>query len=70
MKKQKHFSDFYKNFQVDYWLYKLAFLKNSIDERIPADWFDTWESAWAEIQRLTDDFISNYVYTGSIEGRG
>ena len=37
-------------------------LKVAIENRIPEDWYDTWESAWAEIERLTSDALSNYAY--------
>lgn len=33
-----------------------------IKANIPEEWFDTWEGAWSEIQRLIDDEISNFQY--------
>jgi hypothetical protein len=37
-------------------------VKMSITDRIPNEWYDTWESAWSEIERLIDDEINNYQY--------
>ena len=41
-------------------------LAAAIDERIPAAWFNTWESAWSEIEHLKSDGINNLINT---EGR-
>jgi len=37
-------------------------VKEKIIEKVPSDWFDTWESAWAEINRIVDDGIREYIY--------
>jgi hypothetical protein len=37
-------------------------LKENIKERIPAEWYDTWESAWSEIERLIEDGMSRLLY--------
>jgi hypothetical protein len=40
-------------------------LRTRIKVRIPSEWYDTWEMAYAEINRLVDDFINAYQY-GSV----
>lgn len=39
-------------------------IRSRIDERIPAEWFDTWECAWSEIERLIDDQLNHLIYGG------
>lgn len=39
-------------------------VKNAVEAKIPAEWYDTWECAWSEIERLTDDFINDYKFGG------
>ena len=48
VKRPDHFGD------VSY-----ADIKERIENRIPAEWFDIWESAWNEIERLVSDGIWN-----------
>lgn len=33
-----------------------------VRERIPSDWYDTWESAWSEIDRIINDEVMGYVH--------
>lgn len=40
-------------------------LNGAISDRIPAEWFEIWESAWAEIERVISDETSRLTY-GSI----
>ena len=37
-------------------------LHYAIGERVPVEWFDIWESAWAEIERIIYDEISALTY--------
>jgi len=37
-------------------------LVDTINERIPEEWYDTWESAWSEIDRLVRDELTNLIY--------
>ena len=37
-------------------------IKNSIEARIPAQWYDIWESAWSEIERLISDKLTRLYY--------
>lgn len=30
--------------------------RDKIKAQIPDDWYETWECAWSEINRLVDDF--------------
>jgi hypothetical protein len=31
---------------------EIADVKDRIEARIPSEWYDIWESAWSEIERL------------------
>ena len=45
--------------------YTLAMdVEKAIRDRIPAEWYDTWEMAYQEIDRLVDDFINDYRFGG------
>ena len=37
-------------------------IRKNVSERIPEDWYDTWEMAYSEIARLTDDFINDFRF--------
>ena len=37
-------------------------LTEKIKARIPTEWYDIWESAWSEIERLIDDEVSRLIY--------
>jgi len=39
-----------------------ASVNERIRERIPAEWYDSWESAYSEIERLIDDMLSEIRY--------
>jgi hypothetical protein len=32
-------------------------LRDRVMARIPAEWYDIWESAWSEIQRVVEDEV-------------
>lgn len=34
---------------------------DKIKAQIPNDWYETWECAWSEINRLIDDYIGNLI---------
>lgn len=36
--------------------------KEAIKADVPDDWYDTWESAWSEIERIISDEITNKLY--------
>jgi len=33
--------------------------RDQIEDRIPAEWYETWEGAWSEIQREIGDAIND-----------
>ena len=35
----------------------IASVRERIRERIPSEWYDSWESAYSEIERLIDDML-------------
>lgn len=37
---------------------------DEIKDRVPDDWFDIWESAWNEIERLIEDKLNQLRYKG------
>jgi hypothetical protein len=37
-------------------------LDENIKAQIPEEWYDIWESAWSEINRIIDDCIAEEVY--------
>jgi len=37
--------------------------EDRIKARVPAEWYDVWESAWSEIERLISDGISKRMYS-------
>lgn len=37
-------------------------LDDNIKRRLPEDWFDTWEMAWSEINRVIDDEVWKLIY--------
>ena len=37
-------------------------VQGAVNNRIPGAWYDTWESAWSEIDRLSHDFIDELYY--------
>lgn len=40
-------------------------VRNRINNRTPDEWYDIWESAWSEIEKLIADFINDYQYGGA-----
>lgn len=36
-------------------------VREKVEDRIPVEWFDTWESAWAEMHNIIEDTISDYI---------
>ncbi len=38
------------------------FIRENIEKRVPCHWFDSWESAYNEIERLIDDGITERMY--------
>jgi len=36
-----------------------ADVRSAVKENIPEEWYDIWESAYSEIERLIDDAINN-----------
>ena len=38
------------------------FIPDKVKERLPVEWFDLWESAWSEIDRVIDDEICQILY--------
>lgn len=38
-------------------------LADRVKARIPEEWYDTWESAWCEIERLISDGITRRLYS-------
>lgn len=38
-------------------------VRERVNRRIPEEWYDTWECAWSEIDRLIEDMISDYKYS-------
>ena len=43
--------------------YTPAQIKGCIEARIPAEWYDIWESAWSEIERIVDDEVWRVINT-------
>ena len=43
--------------------YDYTKVRENIKARIPSEWYDTWESAWSEIERLVEDFIHSHIYS-------
>ena len=41
-----------------------AVIRDRVMERIPSGWYDIWESAHAEIDRLVDDELCKTVHEG------
>lgn len=37
-------------------------IKDNIEARIPGAWYDIWESAWSEIDRLISDKLTKLYY--------
>jgi len=38
------------------------FIPDKVKERLPVEWFDLWESAWSEIDRIINDEICQIKY--------
>jgi hypothetical protein len=36
--------------------------RDEVMKRIPADWYDTWESAHTEIENIVDDVLMEFIY--------
>lgn len=34
-----------------------------IKGQIPSDWYDTWEDAWSEINRLVTDYMNDWRFS-------
>lgn len=37
-------------------------VEDNVKAKIPEDWYNIWESAWAEINRLINDEMTAYAY--------
>ena len=35
-------------------------VESEIKAQIPADWYETWECAWSEINRLVNDMMADW----------
>jgi len=42
-------------------------LSNKIKDSVPSEWFDIWESAWCEIERLINDRLCKLRYGKVLE---
>lgn len=40
----------------------------AVENEVPEEWYDTWESAWEEINRIVDDELTKLVYRGRKNG--